>query len=357
MDEALKYYIAFNNGLKVMSARGGAMTEAGAFFQGKTLEHLMGCRQRPEVVFAAVAFDGGYRTEDGGQSWRKVLEGDVRTFTVDPHDERVVYAGTGPIRLLRSEDQGLTWEPLDGLSRMPDAVQEKWNVPAMYSGKIPPHVRHIHVHPDDGGLIYIALEHGGIVFSRDRGETWQDASAGIPYLDMHMIRNLPGSKESYFISSARGFYRSDDCGGAWRRTEKGMPWADTELHSYSHEWLFCAGAPLRMVLGGAKGSPGVWRRENTTPLGHILLSDDLGESWRLAANLPGDMPWAPWVLLHHPTDPNTLFAGMGDGARGFGFDPTERGEGGFYMSGDRGESWQCILPRLPSVLTAWVAAD
>jgi hypothetical protein len=35
----------------------------------------------------------------------------VRTFTVDPHDERVIYAGAGPIKLLRSEDNGVSWEP------------------------------------------------------------------------------------------------------------------------------------------------------------------------------------------------------------------------------------------------------
>jgi hypothetical protein len=357
MTGTLKYYIAFNNGLKVMRGRETSMTEIGESFQGKTLEHLMGCRHKPEVVFAAVAFDGGYRTEDGGQSWQKIIEGDVRTFTVDPHDERVIYAGTGPIALLRSEDNGVSWETLDGLLRLPDAVQSQWTVPSFYAGKVPPHVRHIFVHPDDASLLYVALEHGGIVRSRDRGETWEDASAGIDYLDMHMLRNLPDDKQRYFVSSARGFFRSDDEGRAWRRTEHGMPWADTEAYSYSHEWLFCGGGPLRMVLGGAKGSPGFWRRESRTPLGHILLSDDAGESWRAASDLPDDMPWTPWVLLHHPGDEKSIFAGMGDGARGFGFDPTQRGEGGFYLSSDRGDSWQCIMSGLPSVLTAWVAAD
>ena len=357
MTETLKYYIAFNNGLKVMRAQGASMTEIGDFFHGRTLEHLIGCRHNPEVVFAAVAFDGGYRTDDGGQSWEKVLDGDVRTFTVDPHDERVVYAGAGPIRLLRSEDNGVSWETLDGLSRLPDDVQSQWTVPQSYRGKVPPHVRHIFVHPDDADLLYVALEHGGIVLSRDRGATWQDASAGISYLDMHMVRNLPGDRERYFVSSARGFFTSDDGGAAWRRTEQGMPWAYTEQYSYSHEWLFCPGDPPRMVLCGARGSPGVWRRENAKPGGHILLSDDEGESWRPASGLSDDMPWAPWVLLHHPSDPATLFAGMGDGARGFGFDPDQRGEGGFYKSSDRGGSWDCILSDLPSVLTAWIAAD
>ncbi len=134
MSEQLRYYIALNGSLKVMQGGRGSMKEIGEFFQGQTLEHLTGCRKKPETVFAAVAFDGGYRTQDGGRTWEKVMEGDVRTFTVDPHDERVVYAGTGPVRLFRSEDRGSRWEPLDGLLRLPDKVRSKWNVPEAYRG-------------------------------------------------------------------------------------------------------------------------------------------------------------------------------------------------------------------------------
>jgi hypothetical protein len=357
MNDSLRYYLAFNGGLKVLRARNERSEDVGEFFKGKTIEDLAGCCEKPEIVFAAVAFDGGYRTEDGGKTWQKVIDGDVRTFSVDPHDERVVYAGTGPIRLFRSEDRGLNWEPLDGLLQLPDSVRQKWTVPTSVRGRIPPHVRDVFIHPDDPALIYVALEHGGIVRSRDRGKTWEDASAGIDYLDMHQIRSLPGDRERLLVSSARGFYRTENEGREWRRTEQGMPWADTELYSYSHEWLFCPGEPLRIVVGGAKGSPGVWRREQRNPQGHILLSDDLGESWYPASNLPVDLPWAPWVLLHHPTNPDCIFAGMGDGARGFGFDPRKKGEGGLYLSRDRGTSWECIMADQPSILTAWVASD
>ena len=77
-----------------------------------------------------MAFDGGYRSEDAGKSWTKIMDGDVRTFTVDPHDERVVYMGIGPIRLFRSEDSGKTWEPLDGMLDFGADVKKKWGVPA-----------------------------------------------------------------------------------------------------------------------------------------------------------------------------------------------------------------------------------
>ena len=355
MAESLRYYIAHNGGLKIMENRSGSMNTVGEFFEGKTLEHLIGCRQKPEVIFAAVAFDGGYRSEDAGKSWTKVMEGDMRTFTVDAHDERVVYVGTGPIRLFRSEDGGKKFEPLDGMLALPDEVKKKWDVLPRLRGIEAPHVRHIYVHPDDANLIFVLLEHGGVLLSRDRGKSWEDRSTGISYVDMHYIENYPGSKERYYVSSARGFFRSDDVGKQWRRVENGMPWGYTELHSYSHEWHFMPGDKLRMVVCGGRGSPGVWSREKTTPLGHILLSDDGGENWSVSTNgLGKENPYMPWVLLRHPLNRNALFCGMGDGARGYGFDARVKGRGGFYVSRDRGDSWELILRDTPSILTAWV---
>ena len=72
--------------------------------------------------------------------------------------------------------------------------------------------------------------------SRDRGKSWTDASAGIGYVDVHVIDNYPGSATRYYLSSAQGFYRTDDAGDRWYRAENGMPWADTPAYCYSHEW-------------------------------------------------------------------------------------------------------------------------
>ena len=208
------------------------------------------------------------------------------------------------------------------------------------------------------GFFFGAQGGSGVLLSRDRGKTWYDRSSGIDYVDMHYIENYPGSKERYYASSARGFYRSDNSGEHWRRVETGMPWGYTELYSYSHEWHFLPGQTPRMVLCGGKGSPGVWHREKIHPHGCILVSDDAGESWRAATQgLDKENPWMPWVLLHHPDNADALFCGMGDGARGYGFDPRVAGKGAFYTSRDRGESWEPVLKDTPSILTAWVAAN
>ena len=153
MADALRYYIAHNGGLKIMQTQGGSLNTCGEFFEGKTLEHLIGCHKQPEVVFAAVAFDGGYRTLDAGKTWEKIMEGDVRTLTVDPHDERIVYMGIGPIRLFRSEDGGTKWEPLDGMLDLSEEVKSKWDVPPRLRGIEKPHVRHIFIHPNDRNLL------------------------------------------------------------------------------------------------------------------------------------------------------------------------------------------------------------
>ena len=356
MADQLKYYIAYNGGLEIMEGNGAGMKTTGEFFAGKTIEHIAGSRARPEVVFAAVAFDGGYRTDDAGRTWKKIMEGDVRTFTIDSHDESVVYMGMGPIRLFRSEDGGKKFEPIDSMLELSGDVKQKWDVPPRLRGTEFPHVRHIFIHPDDRNFIFVLLEHGGVLFSGDAGKTWHDRSEGIAYVDMHYIENYPDSKERYYVSSARGFFRTDDTGQHWRRVENGMPWAYTELHSYSHEWHFVQGDPLRIVLCGGKGSPGVWSRERSTPKGHILVSDDGAEHWRIAATgLSHELPYMPWVLLTHPSEAKTLFCGMGNGARGYGFDANQRGLGAFYVSRDRGESWEPVLTDTASILTAWVA--
>src|SRR5678815_2334871 len=134
MNEELRFFIAFNDGLTVMQKRNGSMANLGEFFSGRTVECLTGSRKRSEVVFAGVAFDGGYRTQDGGRTWEKIMNGDVRAFAIDPNDDRIVYLGTGPVRLYRSEDGGTSWEPLDSLLDLPEKVRSQWTVPKVFEG-------------------------------------------------------------------------------------------------------------------------------------------------------------------------------------------------------------------------------
>jgi photosystem II stability/assembly factor-like uncharacterized protein len=366
MGEGVRLYAGTQHGLFVWRSRNGGWEPVFSGFESSVFDSIAGSKQRPERVFTTVAFDGLYRTTDGGKNWSRVLakpdvpEGDVRAVAVDPTDDRVVYAGTEPVHLFRSEDGGDTWEELAALPAMPEEVRQKWWTP------YPPHtghVRNVFIHPDDPRILYVCLEHGGVVRSFDRGATWEDVSDGIDYVDMHLLANLPGSKERYYVTSARGFFTSEDPARGWVRAEEGM------TRNYFHDFLFLpparAGAAPQMLISAGDGSPGVWRRESQSARAALFRSDDCGESWyRVGHNLPEDMPAFMWALTPHPTDPGAVFGGVGAVNRGQAEDTPSNGSvalddapGDVLLSRDRGDTWERLPLTLPADRVLWAAAD
>ncbi len=115
MAEGVRLYVGTQHGLSVWRSRDGGWEEINRIFPDGVFDSVAGCRQRPERVFTTVGQDGLYRTVDGGLHWSRVLEGEVRAVAVSPHDDDVIYAGTEPVHLYRSEDGGDTWQELTGL--------------------------------------------------------------------------------------------------------------------------------------------------------------------------------------------------------------------------------------------------
>jgi photosystem II stability/assembly factor-like uncharacterized protein len=172
--------------------------EVGRHFEDGIIDSIFGCAITPERVFVGVTHDGLYRTIDGGESWSKVLAGDIRSVTVDPTDDKVIYSGVEPVALYRSEDGGDHWQELTTLQEVPETARKNWWFPQ------PPHkghIRNIFIHPDNTSIIYLCIEHGGIVRSLDRGKSWEDVSKGIDYLDIHVIANLPRPRHRQFAEA------------------------------------------------------------------------------------------------------------------------------------------------------------
>ena len=69
----------------------------------------------PNVVFAGTA-DGVYRSTDRGKSFQRTNFPDkgiqIWSFLVDANDRKLIYAGGSPISMYRSEDTGETWRKL-----------------------------------------------------------------------------------------------------------------------------------------------------------------------------------------------------------------------------------------------------
>jgi photosystem II stability/assembly factor-like uncharacterized protein len=355
-----RLYAGTQHGLLVWRQRNGQWERVAHELTDAVFDTIVGCRQRPERVYTAVAWDGVYRTDDAGGHWTKLLDGEVRAITVDPHDENVVYVGTEPVHLYRSEDAGDHWEELTGLQDVPEEARKKWWTP------YPPatgHVRYVFVHDSDPNLLGLCLEHGGVLRSFDRGASWEDVSEGIDYLDMHMLKSLPGRQDRFYCSSARGFFTSDDPGKGWVRAEEGL------TRNYSHDFLFLpparAGEQPTMLIATADGSPGFWRREERGADSAIFRSFDAGQSWeRVVEGMPNPMDHMVWALTNHPTDPNGVFAGVGATNRGQTIDTSNPASaaltdapGEIYLSRDRGESWERLPLRLPADRVLWAAAE
>lgn len=351
MSEGVRLYAGTQHGLIVWRAKNGQWEMVSRNFENGIIDSIFGCRQEPERVFVGVTHDGLYRTAVGGKRWLKVLGGDIRSVTVDPTDDKVIYSGLEPVALFRSEDGGDHWQELEALKELPEAVRKNWWFPQ------PPHlghVRHIFVHPDDSSIVYLCIEHGGIVRSCDRGRNWEDVSKGIDYLDIHVILNLPHSFERYYLATARGFFTSDYPPTGWVRAENGL------TRNYFHDFLFLTPADPedqpKMLIATADGSPGVWRRENRGARAALFTSRDGAQSWvRVTQGLPDDLNSMIWALVHHPTDPSSLFAGLGNVARGHA--SGAGGAGDLMISRDMGDSWERLNINLPADRVLWAAAE
>lgn len=216
---SLRFYAATHQGVFVLDGRGGFVADA---FSAAIVDCVHPRHAHPEIVFAGVTHDGLYRSTDGGRSWQKRLDGDLRAIAIDPSDDRVIYAGTEPVHLYRSEDGGDTWEEVTALQSLPAETRKKYGLPEHgdthfsdpkfrhgpqeWTFPLPPHEGHIteiFIRPDDPDEIWLSIEHGGIAVSRDRGASWADASAGIDYLDIHRLLRLPTTPDRYVVSSAR----------------------------------------------------------------------------------------------------------------------------------------------------------
>ena len=343
MSTLKRMYVGMEDCVEVLADQDGRWVQERTVLEGKEVGEFA-VAPKSDSVYAAVYGEGLYRSGDGGASWELVLADDVRAVSVDPSDGRTVYAGTEPIRLLRSDDDGATWTEIEGLQRLPEEVKNQWWFPQ------PPHeghVKDIFVHPSDPKIIHLALEHGGIVRTFDGGESWEDVSTGIEYLDIHMVAGDPSNKDLYYTATARGFYRSDDQGKTWALSQDGMD------RDYMHDFHIRAGDASTLFLATAFGSPPAWLRPERAASA-IFRSRDGGLHWEhLTGGLPSSMKPMVSAIVNDPANESWLYVGLGLWGGYVTDDKTAKG--GIWESPDQGDTWREIYPMEGAVRALCVA--
>lgn len=229
-------------------------------------------------VLAGSYESGLFLSDDVGGTWSEVTDGFtalcVRWLGEDPLNPGSLLAGTEPARIFRSRDGGESWQELEGIRDIEG--HDEWYLP--YSPRAGA-VRNVYS-PRGSGIYLASVEVGGLLESRDGGETWSCRHVGVDS-DIHYITGHPERGEVLY--AALGYAGIDHTpnqagpgwrGGVARSTDGGSSW--TKLLTDYTRGVIVPESRTEIVVAGP--SPDVGRN------GRIEVSHDGGDSWEDASS-------------------------------------------------------------------------
>jgi photosystem II stability/assembly factor-like uncharacterized protein len=237
-----------------------------------------------------------YKTVDGGQRWRKVLQAGAlfRRIEFDPANSNVVYAGTGifdrwpqrPEGIFKSTDGGETWAQInEGLT----------NLTAPYLALDPRDPRTLYAaaggEPSFGGV-----EHGAVFKTVDGGAHWKKVLDPDPngWAVFGAVAVAPSSPDIIYAAREEAVFRSANAG---------LTWANL---GYSGDG-YRMGFPVALAVDPV--DPNVVYINSYE--GGILKSIDGGRNWRCAS--AGYTGSQVAELCIDPQSPASLFAATANG--------------------------------------------
>ena len=345
-------------------------------------------RRKPPRLYAGVSHwawgPSLARSDDGGATWEQRSPGlafpiDMgiamqSVWNVRPGHESepgVVFAGTQPAGLFRSEDWGDHWAPVDTVNRHP--YRQYWGG----TGGGDSSLHSIEIDPRDPRHMYIAVSSGGTYVTKDGGTTWELCSrkwdvlatpetrqfmAGLEekYADffatfaesapklpenvdpaaadeMHKLRLDTKRPDRLWTQAHVGVFRSDDGAGSWEGVTEGLP----SFHGFpiavtkrEPDAVFVV--PLEFETDNfrvVRGQFAVWR------------TMDAGKTWEKQTNgLPGPDNYQSAYREAMDTD--------GLDSEGVYVGTTN---GHVYASADLGEHWMELPSCLPPILSVTCA--
>ncbi len=290
-----------------------------------------------------------FRSDDLGATWHEPSRPAVKfpeytgaslvrvwqLHPAGPAAPAVVYAGTEPGALFRSDDGGETF----------DLVRSLWDHPqrphwgAGYGGQA---VHTVVTDPRSADTLMVAVSSGGAYRSSDGGASWQPCNSGLKadflpdhYPEfgqcVHKIAQDPTDPDRLFLQNHGGVYRSDDGGAQWSEIGKALP-ADFGFPIATHPRRGSVAYVFPVNDGSDRYAPDYHCR--------VYRTEDAGASWTaLGGGLPTEHHYGIVLRDALRTDDNDP-AGVYFGTR----------NGEVYASADEGDSWRLVASHLPDVL-------
>ena len=184
----------------------------------------------PQVATPTTSAPAGSRTRRGIRFPEDTggLPGARLAAAAGPGDD-VVWAGTEPGAVFRSEDRGRTFELVRALWDHPQ--RQEWG--AGFGGQA---FHTLLPHPSDPESVTVAISTGGVYRTTDGGDSWAPRNQGIraeflpegqQYPEfgqcVHKVARHPARPERLFLQNHGGVYRTDDGGGSWASIAEGLP--------------------------------------------------------------------------------------------------------------------------------------
>lgn len=303
-------------------------------------------------TYLAGAASGWYgpaiQRSDDLVSWQQVSPGPQyaadgartleRVWRFAPTDA-ALWVGVAEAGLFRSDDHGLTWEPVPGLNDHP--TSRSWMPGA---GGMCTHA--IIEHPDDPDRLWCGISAVGVFRTDDGGGTWELRNSGVeraaPEEDggpdvgycVHGLAQDPEAPDTLYRQDHTGVYRTRDGADTWERIETGLP------ARFGFPIVADAGSGRLFVAPQHSDE----RRVSPDGRFRVWRSDDRGDSWQVSGSgWPSGPRWAG-VLRGAMT---------GDGAGTVAAGTTS---GEVWVTTDAGDHWEQLDVTLPRIHAVTVLA-
>lgn len=348
-----------------------------AMFAGRVAD-VAGVPGRPDILYAAAASSGLYKSTNGGTTFEPIFERgntlSIGAIAVQPNNPDVVYIGTGEgaVRnsisfgdgIYKTTDGGRTWTHLglEKTERFARIVIDPANPQTVLAAAL--------------GHAFGPNQERGVFRSTDGGKSWQRTlfvnettgasdiaidpkDPSIVYAAMYDYLRQP-----WFFRSGgpgSGLFKSSDGGVTWKKL------TDPALRN---------GLPGARLIGRigisihANNPQVVYALIEAQEEGVLWRSDDRGEKWRIVSRERriNNRPFYYTQVRADPVDPERVYTLSGsfnvstDGGRTFGasggrmfgdhhalwIDPTNPKrlisgtDGGFFISNDFGRNWDFV---------------
>jgi len=301
---------------------------------------VAGVTGNPNIMYAAFATGGLWKTEDGGASWKPLFDQQANlsmgSIALAPSNPDIIYVGTGEANIFRASLPGI------GIYRSMDAGKTFRHLGLDNTGTI----SRIVVHPKDANIVYVAASGNewtynkdrGVYLTKDGGKTWMNilyVNEKTGCIDLVMDPSDPNTLYASMWNRIRRrwsdpvpedgdyIYKTTDAGKTWKIINNGLP--DTKYTgrigiavSHSNPNVVYAFVDDHEKKRDPKpGETDSYERQVQKVVigGAIYRSADKGETWQKMGEVhdffrpfSGTYGWVFGQIRVHPKDENKVYA-------------------------------------------------